>query len=261
MAPDGAYICEHCNAILDASFLGDDITNDEPKADDATRIKALPEADATRIKATPPKPEAPRAKAVPAKAAPARAAKGAEAEPAAPAIYVPEPKKRPTLAETAAPPPETAKALDDLLGDFRNLPMTERVTAGGALGLLVALALPWKNTLKDGDIIGLMADNCWPLPLMALLVTVAIFARRHARVRPYRDYVLQGVVALATFSLLGSLAFWRLVGVEKTLKAGGKLAYVMIESAGFGVYLGIAAAAVMLGGAVLTYLEREKLPE
>lgn len=239
LVSDDAVICDSCNSILDASFLGDDITNDDPPAEDATRIKQV-DAEATRVKALPPEP--------PPRKRPA----------AGPAVELR--PKRPTLAETAAPPPETAEALDDLFRQFKGMPLSDRLTAGGALALLASLALPWRSTRTAGDIIGLVAGG-WPIALMALLVAVAVFLRRHPKLRPHRDHVLLGSALLATFCLLAAVVFWRTAQVDQVLKAGGRLVTHTLEQAQFGVYAGIVSAAVMFLGSVKGYLEREKLAD
>ncbi len=241
LVPDDAYICDACNAIVDTSFLGEGITNEAPPDEGATRIKAV-DANATRIKAV--EANAPRGKSAPQ---PKRSAFDDEEE-----------KK--SMLESAAPPAQTAEALEQFVQQFRRLPWSEQLTAGGALALLVSLGLPWVTTQKEGDIIGIVA-GAWPIALLAILVAGAVFMRRHPKVQPHRDRLLGLNIGLSLLAVVGSAVFWRSARVDEVFKDGGQLIVKASEEATFGVYLGLAAGGVMLVGALLTWLERSSLPD
>lgn len=255
LVADSAAICDHCNHILDASFLGGDITNEgeqgEPAAE-PTRIKAMPAA-------------APATRGASGEPAAKPAGRRKASEPAT--VQFPSDDdeataagaRRATLDEVAAPPAAASEALEDLAAQFRALSRSEQLSAGGAALLLVSLALPWRTSLALGDDIG-MLTSAWPLTLVPFAVVAVLVARRHPRLHGWRDRLLQAATGLGALALVGILAFMRSALVVERVRAGKKMLEQAASWPAFGVYLGLVAALLVLGGAVKTWLDRDHLP-
>jgi hypothetical protein len=250
---DGAFICENCNAILDTTFLGDDITN-EPEA------APVPEADATRVKPAeavkppPPKPAPASRRAANAAGAPAQ---GAELEAAAAQNAR---KKFSDFIDNTAPPPETAAALDDLVQSFRRFSAPERHAAFTAFAVLATLILPWQWRKLDGDTIGVLAGG-GTAGLVALVVLLGLFVRSHPLVRPHRNIVLGALAALACFALLSVVSFWLGVHEEMPIKSGGRRTVDVLSRASFGLFAGLGACVALVLGTVRLYLARNQLED
>jgi hypothetical protein len=251
-ALDSAFICENCNAILDTSFLGDDITN-EPEAAaeaDATRVKP-----AEAVRPPPPKAASPAPKAA-ARAAPTPP-KGAELEAAAAQNAR---KKLSDFVENTAPPPETAAAVDDLLKSFRRFSAPERHAAFTAFAVLATLILPWQWRKVDGDTIGVLAGG-GTAGLVALVVLLGLFVRSHPLVRPHRDKLLGALVGLAVVALLSAVSFWLDVHEEMPIKSGGRRTVDVLARASFGLFAGIGACTALVLGTARLYLARNQLED
>src|SRR5207253_2196480 len=89
------------------------------------------------------------------------------------------PPRRPYLAEPVGPPVsplhEARKAADDLASFFRSLTTWDRWAAGASAVLLLMLALPWRWTREDEEIIGLVA--AWPVGLLAAASLLFVYLR------------------------------------------------------------------------------------
>jgi hypothetical protein len=181
-----AVICDHCNFIMDATFLGEGITNQanaaHPAEDDSH----------TKVKAIAPK-------------SPAQAA--ARDEP--PVVGTNdqddgEPRRSLTL--IAAPPTAVSETVWELSEQFKAFPASERFSTIGAGVFLISLGLPWQWTEADDSTIGLVA-NAWPMGLLALFVVAAPFVRRQLRLRPFKMQVVTSTVAASLLTLVGTTLY------------------------------------------------------
>jgi hypothetical protein len=156
LSPEGTAICQNCDEILDASFLG---------GDEVTPV----EGEKTDVGPTPTSPMPARLR---------KTARGSWNPSTSPPAGPLEPR-RPYLAEPVAPPPtvreEARKAADDLASFFRSLTAADRWAAGASAALLVTLALPWRWTRADEEIIGLVA--AWPVLFLAAAALAFVYIR------------------------------------------------------------------------------------
>src|SRR5438552_3714049 len=145
MAPEGAAICDNCDEILDASFLegADEVAQVQGEKTDVGPAPTAPSKMPERLRKTQRGGWNPRGQA-------------ASAEPVA---------RRPYLSEPVGPPvsplAEARKAADDLGSFFRSLTTWDRWATVASALLLAMLALPWRWTRQDEEIIGLVA--AWPV--------------------------------------------------------------------------------------------------
>lgn len=250
-ALDSAFICENCNAILDTSFLGDDITNeaDAPAAvanDQATRMKP-----AASI-------QPPPARAAARQGAEAAAAPAGELEALAARNAR---QKVSAFVEGAAPPKETAEAFDDLLAQYKAFGASEKLVAMCSLAVLASLVLPWQTMGKDGDYIGLLVDGGWLVGLVAVTSFASLFVRKLPALRPWKDRLLLANVGLSLLALGAGAFFLATVQVERDLRTGGRRYTEVLSSAHFGAYLGVAACVALLLATAKLYLDRHKLDD
>jgi hypothetical protein len=232
---DEISICPNCDEILDASFLegGDD--GSPPESHDPTEVGPAPQA------------SAPRASLRPARL---RGTWDAAKQPAAPA---PEPEPQVSApkgtylndaVEEGPPDPlaEARRSLDDLGAFFKTLPTGDRVAAAASLLLLLTMAMPWRWTKLDEEVIGLFAAV--PAALLAAGVTVLVYLRaRIASGKLGRPLALTQVVA-AAFNAGFCLWFVRAVTDVRTQRVAGKLIAMPLSTAEPGAYAGLLCAAV-----------------
>ena len=224
LVPDGTSICPNCDEILDTSFLGGD---EQQVEGDPTEVGAPPTPARQGVRTqrggwNTGRTGAPenQAKAVP---------KGSYlAEEAPPAVV------DPLL--------EARRSVDELGSFFRSLSPGDRWASGGALALLVSLALPWRWTKADDEVIGLLA--AWPVGALAVLVAGLVYWRtRRASARLGRALLL-GQVAAAGSAAIYCGWFLRAVTDVRTVRAAGRLVSTPLSTAEPGAYLGLLCAAV-----------------
>src|SRR5439155_4769149 len=152
--------------------------------------------------------------------------------------------RRPYLSEPAAPVlspgDEARKAASDLGSFFRSLSTSDRWAAGATAALLLMLALPWRWTREDEEIIGLVA--AWPVGLLAAASLLFIYLRaRKADVALDRRLKLAqlGTSALAAI-FTGLFLPW--ASQSHAFRGAGKSIAVAMSTPLIGAYLGLACA-------------------
>jgi len=235
---DDAAICDSCDFIIDAAFLGENITNE---------ADAPPVADRTRVRSGSPPPSAPAA-------AEEEDAGGSDA--LAPAVV-----RRSALERVAAPPASVNEAVHDLTETFRSFSRGEQFSAGGAMVFLFSLGLPWQWTEADDMTIGLFAGAAG-LGLFAAVTCVAPFIRRRAALRPYLEWISVASLSSAAIVLAGTVIFLLRCFDKVTVSMAGKMPkehWKMYPEAG--LFIGLIAAVAMLGGALFTFRDRNRPPD
>ena len=226
LVPDGTAICTNCDEILDTSFPGQPDGDETPLTGDPTELGARP----TR--------ERPGAR----RRGGWNEGHGEDSAPRAPAA-----PKGSYLAEEAAPEEvdpllEARRSVDELGSFYRALAPGDRWSSGGALALLVSLALPWRWTKADDEVIGLVA--AWPVAALGAAVAGLVYWRtRRATVQLGRTLLLaQAAAAVAATVFCGW--FLRAVADVRTVRAAGRLVTTTLSAAEPGAYVGIVCAAV-----------------
>ena len=239
MSPEGAAICDNCDEILDASFLGtEEVT---PVEGEKTDVGPAPTT--SRM--------------------PDRLRKGSGRKPGGwnPSASAPEASaeaRRPYLAEPAArvltPGDEARRAAADLNSFFRSLTPADRWAAGATSLLLFALALPWRWTRADEEIIGVVA--AWPVLLLSGATLVFIYLRaRKADAAQDRMLRLAQLAASGGSAIFTGL-FLPWATQAHALRAVGRSIAVIESSPQVGAYVGLVCAAAALFAAVPALRER-----
>jgi hypothetical protein len=229
MAPEGAAICDNCDEILDASFLG---------AEEVTPL----EGEKTDVGPAPARSRMPD-----------RLRKGAGRRPSgwnpsASSSAAPAETRRPYLAEPAAPvlspADEARKAASDLGSFFGSLSAADRWAAGASSLLLLMLALPWRWTKADEEIIGVVA--AWPVLLLAAAVLVLIYLRsRKADAAQDRTFRLAQLAASGGAAIFTGL-FLPWATQSHALRAVGRSIAIVESQPLFGAYAGLICAVAAL---------------
>jgi hypothetical protein len=232
LSPEGAAICDNCDEILDASFLegADEVSQVAGEKTDVGPAPTAPSKMPERLRKTQRGGWNPR---------------GPAASPEAAA-------RRPYLAEPAAAPvsplDEARKAAEDLASFFRSLTPGDRWATGASALLLASLALPWRWTREDDEIIGLVA--AWPVALLAgaTLLFVYLRARKAGAALDRRLRLAQlGASALAAI-FTGLFLSW--ASQSQAFRGAGKTVAVALSTPMIGAYLGLVCAVAALFAAV-----------
>jgi len=169
----------------------------------------------------------------------------------------PEPR-RPYLSEPAAPAStvsdQARKAASDLGSFFRSLPAADRWAAGASAALLFALALPWRWTRDDEEIIGFVA--AWPVLLLAAAALAFVWLRARKA-----DAAQDRMLRLAQLTASGGAAiftglFLPWAAQSHALRSVGHNIAVVESSPQVGAYLGLVCAVAALFAAVPALLEK-----
>lgn len=230
LVPQGAAICDNCNEIIDSSFLGDE----EEVEGDKTDVGPAPTGPSVQDR------RPPRLQRPPSSRGTWDAPKKAPA---------PQVERRPYLAPppaAAAPSPveEGRRTADDLGAFFGSLTLPDRWAAGAAAGLLAMLALPWRWTKEDDDIIGLVA--AWPVALLGGAVLAIIYLRA-SRANAGLDHKLRlAQLAAAAMAAITVGAFLPFVTESRSLHGAGRTLSVAVSTPLAGAYLGLVCALAAL---------------
>lgn len=175
---------------------------------------------------------------------PARLRKAAPADAAAP--------RRTYLEDAVAPTPtvqeQARKAASDLGSFFHTLSGADRWATGATAALLLTLALPWRWTRQDEEVIGLVA--AWPVLLLggAALVFVWLRARKADAVQERMLKVAQLIASGGAAIFTGFFLMW--ATQSHALRAVGRSIAIVESSPQVGAYLGLVCAVAALFAAV-----------
>jgi len=232
LAPEEAAICANCDGILDASLLEtDEIT---PVGGEKTDVGPAP---TSRM------PERLRKMG-------ARRPGGWNPAPTGARVAVPPGQaRRPYLSEPGALPPspadEARKAAADLTSFFRSLSPADRWASGATALLLLMLALPWRWTRNDEEIIGIV--SAWPLLFLGLAILVVVYLRsRKANAALDRRLWLFQIVAAGCAAIFTGLYLPWASQTQSVRVLGRSIALATVSTPQIGAYLGLVCALAVL---------------
>ncbi len=224
---DGAAICPHCDAVLDAAAFGGEA---EP--------------------APAPKPAAKRPAARPGVKPGAAAAAAAVAQPAF------------SRGRRRRKKAEYDYSADRILGDtwdvVQSLLPFDRVALYGCAGMALALFLPWRFTQTEGQEIGAFGGG-WPVVALLVVAGAALFVRTSDNLRGLRPDMLAGGQFLAALASVAYCVWYYFDAIDnhpyKTLLGTTDL---KVSSPSIGVVLCALAGVVLGTGSLWAWMvERE----
>ena len=131
----------------------------------------------------------------------------------------------------------------DLNSFFQSLTTWDRWAAGSSAALLLVLALPWRWTREDEEIIGLVA--AWPIALLAVSVLVLVYLRSRANAALDRRLRLAQLSSSA-MALITNLLFLSWASQQHAVRGAGRTVAIALSRPEIGAYLGLACAAAAL---------------
>ncbi len=148
------------------------------------------------------------------------------------------------------------EALDELKHFFVALGTADKLTFLGSLMTVLLGVLPWKETVLEGEVLGVLGLG---LPVMVAsavaMAALAVRARRKASpVEPLVPMFLQ--LGAAGFALLWCLVFIRVSWDSRLAHSPVGNFQMPVSRPAFGVYLALLTTAVALGGTLLAFREK-----
>lgn len=264
---DDAAICPQCDHILDTSFLSDEPPKPKPAAKKPTTgvnkavkkpaaggtgpvKKHVPGGGSSGAKPAPPKrmmPDAPqrRVRTPPEQRAPVEdwhVASGPRMEPG------------------HAPPASQGFDPEAGMADARNflvaLSFSDRLAFWGAIATLFACFLPWKETVQEGESIGLLSLGA--LVFAANVVLLAAVTIRVRKVMPRLHALVPWLLQFGTssFSIVWCLVLIKLAVNTTKARALYGNEEVWVSKPGAGVVLAVLTSIVALGGTLMGLREK-----
>jgi hypothetical protein len=249
---DGTSICPHCDAILDASFLGDLPSRGE---DDTPVPQSLPsrrQGPAPKVRRAPVEdlPVRPAQAPLPA-VHPGAFEAGERGGPRAGVGALPNASvgiDEGLEAETqpaGGAPDDLYLELSRSWAAFRRLSFEDKLTAVSAVALALMSAMPWRTSLADGDELGLLG---WGLLSLALagMAGATIWARVAGKSRPLSgpQWPMATIASGGASALTSAIAI--LASFERTAQFGSQMTTAWPAFGAFGAVL--CSGGVLLGG-------------
>lgn len=265
---DDAAICPSCDHILDPSLFSDE-PPPEPKPKAAAKKPATGVNKAVkRPGATGTSPAVKKAGAGAAKpAAPRRMMPDAPGR----KLKTPPEQRAPVEDWHEAPRPRVDPAMmkaspsqvldpDEAMADARNfmvsLTFSDKVAFWGAIATLFACFLPWKETVEEGESIGLLSLGA--LVFVANIALLAAIIIRTRKVMPRLHALVPWLLQFGTssFSIIWCLVLIKLaVNTQKARALYGN-EEVWMSKPGAGVILAVLTSIVALGGTLMGLREK-----
>jgi hypothetical protein len=244
---DTASICPNCDAVLDASFL------DEP----APKAKRPPSKPAVKPVARKP---ATRAGAPAVKKRPAPAPKRDEDTPP------PKPKEdwRSQVSaedwnENAGRAPEkfvvdkqmdATESMTEAKQYLSSISMADKLALGGASLLCVSTFLPWAETAKDGDVLGIFSSGVLVTILSALAIAGILVRTR--KMMPTMNSLWPWIAQLGAVGISGlwCLVYFRLAWDHTLVQGAWGAEKIWASKPAFGLILALLAGITSVVGTV-----------
>lgn len=245
---DDAAICEHCDAVVDPSAFDDSPRPSKPAA------KRPPKAPVKR-KPAGKRPVGTKPKRVP-REAPAEAAAPRDESPAGDWRSRVDAEDWNQMPGGQAPEvftPDKGIDPDDFIGGVRlfveSLSIGDKLALFGAAGTIVACFFPWRETIAEGDVLGLLGPGIVTF-LMAVGTITALTLRAN---RSMKNELLLWAAQLGTIAF-GVL--WAFIAIQQSwnptlARAVEGNQEVWVSKPGFGVILAVLTGGVSALGSVL----------
>lgn len=240
---EGTAICEHCDYIIDKSFLGDDFTDVEPEP--------------TTERGPPPRPRSGRR--------PPPRAHQDSTEPERPSARR---SAQDTPVDSSTAPPaenlslEASRVTDDvqntlkkIWGGFQRLTFPDKLSVGGAAGMFLFSFFPWVSVSGVGAVIGFEVGGWFITVLVAATVTL-VFMRQNEHWRDKEKYILYVQTGIAAIAVLFTLTKMFSLGKTAPFPVSRGIPGAATASVGAGLFLCFLCSVAVLGGALMLLKEK-----
>jgi hypothetical protein len=259
---DDAAVCPKCDTVLDPSLL-DASPPEYDEAGDDTGAGAAPARPAARPAPRPGgarRPAPGGARKPGAKRPPARRPGDGPPQPAKPRDWRDELSEEDKLAmarvpESAVFMPDKAMDPDDVMGEAKrfivDLSTADKLAFFGSTTMFLACFFPWKETVREGDVLGLTSLGAvvFVLAIISMLAIAGRVRNLFAKVNPLLLWI--GQLGAVTFSGVWCLIYMKLSIDQTVVRAPIGNEEIWASKPTFGVILALMSAAVATLGTVL----------
>jgi hypothetical protein len=246
---DDASICDHCDFILDKSFLGDDFTDDGDQA--AAEVDQGQAAAPQRSSRRRPEPEDDEEMDELEKEMQALRERRRVSQTPVPTTTTV--KESETLEEESG---KIAKDIEGVLGKywkaFKALQKPDKLLVGGGAGLALFSFFPWVSFAGVASLIGLEVGG-WFTLLMGGAIISLVFLRGQKHWRDKQKYILYAQLGVAGLAVLFVLIRMGSLGSVGGDDIGSELHKSLGASLGVGLVLCLAASVTMAVGAFILF--------
>ncbi|MFC1654357.1 hypothetical protein ACFL2F_01015 [Myxococcota bacterium] len=246
---DGTAICDHCDHIIDKSFLGDDFTDMEPDPPEPS--------EPTTERGPPPRPRSSRR--------PPRPASQDSTEPERPSARR-SAQDTPVDSNTAPPSGslsvEASRVTDDvsntlkkIWGNFQRLTFADKLAVGGAVGMFLFAFFPWVSVSGVGAVIGFEVGGLFTTVLMGATIAL-VFMRQNEHWRDKEKYILYVQTGIGILAVLFTLSKMFSLGKTAPFPVSRGVPGAATASVGAGLFLCFLSSVAVLGGALILLKEK-----
>jgi hypothetical protein len=169
---------------------------------------------------------------------------------------LPQPMKRPAEFVPARNWADPEVVIEEGRDFIRSLSRADRVAFFAAIGAMLSCICPWKETVTDGEVIGLVCSGLFTF-FAALICAIAVGLRvRGSLQRTNPLYLWMAQLISAASGTLWSIVFMPLNYDSTLVTAVIGNSQVAISRPSYGAVLGVVLSGVAVGGTLMSLKER-----
>ena len=245
---DGTAICEHCDYIIDKSFLGEDFTDMEPETPAPREPETERGAPPPRSSRRPPR-QAPQDSTEPERPSARRSAQDTPVDSST------APRSESLSVEASRVTDDVSNTLKKIWSTFQKLEFPDKLAVGGAAGMLLFSFFPWVSVSGVGAVIGFEVGGLFMTLLTAATIAM-VFMRQNKHWRDKEKYILYVQTGIGAIAVLFTLSKMFSLGKAVPFPASRGVSGVASASVGAGLFLCFLSAVAVLGGALLLMKEK-----
>jgi len=247
---DGAAICEHCDYIIDKSFLGDDFTDMEPEPEAPAEPEPTTERGPPpqRSRRRPPR-EAPKDSTEPERPSARRKAQDTPVDSSS------APSSENLSVEASRVTDDVGNTLKNIWGKFKSLGFADKLAVGGAAGMFLFSFFPWVSVSGVGAVIGFEVGG-WFMTVLTAVTIALVFMRQNPHWHDKEKYILYVQTGIGAIAVLFTLSKMFSLGKAVPFPASRGIPGMAAASVGAGLFLCFLASVAVLGGALLLLKEK-----
>jgi hypothetical protein len=244
---DGTTICEHCDYIIDKSFLGDDFTDMEPEPPAPPEPTTERGPPPQRSRRRPPRP--PQDSTEPERPSARRSAQDTPVDSST------APPSESLSVEASRVTDDVQNTLKKIWGNFQRLVFADKLSVGGAAGMFLFSFFPWVSVSGVGAVIGFEVGG-WFMTILTAATIALVFMRQNPHWRDKEKYILYIQTGIGAIAVVFTLSKMFSLGKSIPFPASRGISGVATASVGAGLFLCFLASVAVLGGALLLLKEK-----
>jgi hypothetical protein len=246
---DGSAICEHCDHIIDKSFLGDDFTDMEPEPEPEPSEETTERGPPPQRSRRRPPPQAPQDSTEPERPSARRSAQDTPVDSGT------SPPSESLSVEASRVTDDVTNTLKKIWGNFQRLTFADKLAVGGAAGMFLFSFFPWVSVSGVGSVIGFEVGGLFMTVLTAATIAM-VFMRQNKHWRDKEKYILYIQTGIGAIAVLFTLSKMFSLGKAVPFPASRGIPGMASASVGAGLFLCFLSSVAVLGGALLLLKEK-----